>query len=280
MKTSSPKTQVPAPAWLRGAVFGSSQLALIATLGILTCGSVELRAQLIIGGSLNNGNLDRTHAVEIVPGFFLPKPDVWQNVGFRSISGPYEDEMSSEPWAGPAPTPVTTDGNLNPPFPEGFDGPDGGVFFKAFSGGGANGAATGHLFQDNPGTAGLTYRLTGWAGAEANVLMQDAVFAVEFLDASHNEIPFSGTELSLMPTLTVDNGLPFDYKQYTVFATAPVGTAYVRARASMIGGLSNPAGGGQAFVIDDFELMVVPEPTIFALTGLGLVALLRHRRRG
>lgn len=277
MKTSRSKTQVPPTAQIRGAIFGRSQLALVSTLALLTCGSGEASAQLIIGGSLNNGNLDRTHAVEIVPGFFLPKPDVWQNVGFRTVGGPYEDEMSSEPWAGPAPTPVTTDGNLNPPPPDGFGGPDGAVFFKAFSGNATDGAATGHLFQDNPATPGLTYRLTGWAGAEANVLMSDAVFAVEFLDAGGGLV--GGSQLSLMPTLTLDNGEPFDYKQYTVLATAPAGTAFVRARASMIGGMPNPAGGGQAFVVDDFELMVVPEPTTTALIGLGLLTLHGVRRR-
>src|SRR6478736_3188118 len=99
---------------------------------LVACGTCAANAQIIIGGSVNNGNLDRTHAVEIVPGFFLPKPDVWQNIGFRTISGPYEDEMSSEPWAGPAPTPVTTDGNLNPPPPDGCGGPDCGVFLKPF----------------------------------------------------------------------------------------------------------------------------------------------------
>src|SRR5262245_56397811 len=38
---------------------------------------------------LSNGNLDQTYQQEIVPGFFLPKPDLWINVGTRSISGPY-----------------------------------------------------------------------------------------------------------------------------------------------------------------------------------------------
>jgi hypothetical protein len=39
-----------------------------------------------------------------------------------------------------------------------------------------------------------------------------------------------------------------------VMATAPAGTVSVRARASMIGAMANPAGGGQAFVVDDFTL--------------------------
>ena len=130
------------------------QLTLLAILVLAACGQRTAISQIIIGGSINNGNLDRVHDVEIVPGFFLPKPDVWQNIGIRTITGPYEDEMSSEPWAGPAPTPVTVDGLLNPA-PYNLD-PDRAVFFKPFSGGGANGPATGHLLQDNPGTPGLT----------------------------------------------------------------------------------------------------------------------------
>ena len=247
---------------------------LFVALGVFASEAGIAHADLLIGGSTNNGNLDLTIAVEIVPGFFLPKPQVWQNIGTRTISGPYEDEMSSESWAGPAPTPVTTDGLLNPPFPDGFGGPDGGVFFKPFSGGGANGAATGHLLQDNPGIPGKEYTLTGWAGAEANVLMGDAVFALEFLDGGGIEIPASGVELSLLPTLFVDNGEAFDYKQYTLSAIAPAGTVFVRARVSMIDAIANPAGGGQAFVVDDFTLEVVPEPSSVALALVGALALL------
>lgn len=224
---------------------------------------------------LANGNLDRTHAVEIVPGFLLPKPDHWVNEGFRTLTGPYEGEMSSEPWAGPAPTPVTTDGLLNPPPPEGFGGPDGGVFFKAFSGSVADGAATGHLYQDVPATPGTQYILKGWAGAEANFLA-GAEFAIEFFNGGGTLI--SGATLDLAAAgLFVPNGEPFNYKLYTVTATAPVGTSFVRARVSMIDGMPNPAGGGQAFVVDDLEL--VPEPsTALGMVLLGAAALVRRRR--
>jgi PEP-CTERM motif-containing protein len=252
-------------------------LALFAFLGLLTCAVQSANAVVVIGGSTNNGNLDLTQATEIVPGFFLPKPQVWQNVGTRTISGPYEDEMSSEPWAGPAPTPVTTDGNLNPPSPEGCGGPDCAVFFKAFSGNATNGAATGLLYQDNPATPGLTYVLTGWAGAEANLLVQDATFSVRFLNGANADI--GGATLSLLPALFVPNGQPFNYKAYTVSAVAPAGAVTVRAGASMIGGLSNPAGGGQAFVIDDFTLDAVPEPTALALGLIGLASFCSLTRR-
>ena len=231
-------------------------------IGLVTFGAGVVKADL-----LSNGNLDQTYQQEIVPNFFLPKPAFWVNEGFRTIGGPFEDEMSSEPWAGPAPTPVTTGG-------VGAD--DWAVFFKPFSGGGANGPATGHLYQDNPATPGLRYTLTGWAGAEPNALMADAVFALEFFNGGG--LSLGGAQLSLLPTLFVDNGLAFDYKQYTVSATAPAGTVSVRARASMIGAMSNPSGGGQAFVIDDFVLEV-PEPTTSVLLGLGLAVLVGIRRR-
>lgn len=212
---------------------------------------------------LSNGSLDLTYQQEIVPGSFLPKPASWINNGSRTISGLYEDEMSSEPWAGPAPTPDTNPG-------------DNAVFFKAFTGGGANGPATGHLFQDVLATPGVMYQLTGWAGAEANYLAARTLFAIDFLDGGNSLI--GNTELDLAG-LFVDNGLAFDYKQYTVTATAPANTVSARARVSMIDGISNPAGGGQAFVVDDFELTVVPEPASVLIGLIGLVGFVAMRMR-
>jgi hypothetical protein len=250
---------------------------LVLILFLVPCGSGVADASSI----LFNGNLDLTVATEIVDGFFLPKPQGWVNEGFRSITGPYEDEMSSEPWAGPAPTPVTTDGNANPPPPDGCGGPDCAVFFKPFSGNAVDGSATGHLYQDNSATPGVTYTLTGWAGAEANFL-GGAEFALEFLNAGGGVL--SSTVLDLLAAgLLVDNGEAFDYKQYSIVAIAPLGTATVRVRASMINGMSNPQGGGQAFVVDDFELAdsttAVPEPASFLLTLSGLIGLAEKRRR-
>ncbi|MCS7033758.1 MAG: PEP-CTERM sorting domain-containing protein [Phycisphaerae bacterium] len=243
--------------------------AVVAAASLLASAGAAVASEL-----LQNANLDRGYAQEIVPGFFLPKPDNWVNVGIRAITGPYEDEMSLEPWAGPAPTPVTTDGNG--PFPNGVGaGLDGGVFFKPFTGNPANGPATGHLYQDVPGSAGLPYTLTGWAGAEANALMGGAEMAIEFRNSSNALI--SSSVLNLLPTLQTPNGQPFNYKFYTLTAVAPAGTSVVRARVSMIDGVPNPAGGGQAFVVDDFSL-TIPEPSSLALMGLGGAVLLARRR--
>lgn len=234
-------------------------------------------AALAGGNLLTNGNLDVTAPVEVVPGSFLPKPTVWVNEGSRSITGPYEGELDSEPWAGLAPTPVTADGT-GLDFPDSCGGSDCAVFFKAFSGSITDGAATGHLYQDVPGTPGTQYELTGWAGAEAN-FFAGAEFAIDFLDAGLGVIGSSELDL-LAAGLLVPNGQSFNYKQFMVSAIAPAGTVLVRARVSMIDGMPNPAGGGQAFVVDDFVLSIVPEPTTALLATLGSALILVRRRRG
>ncbi len=260
VKSASPKTA--SSTRLRKAFFQDSLMKkLLALIAILGFASTVAKANLLI-----NGSLDATYQQEIVSGFFLPKPSGWINEASRSISGPYEDELSSEPWAGPAPTPVTPD--------------DWAVFFKAFSGGGADGPATANFYQDTSATPGMTYTLTGWAGAEANYLAQSSLFAIDFLDGGGSLIPLSSMELDLVAAgLFVPNGQAFNYKEYSVSATAPAGAASVRARVSMIGGTSNPMGGGQAFVVDDFVLVPIPEPGTFVLLGLGIASLVALRRR-
>jgi hypothetical protein len=250
-------------------------LALFAVLCLVACAPRVAKAQNL----LTNGNLDLTHATEVVPGFFLPKPNNWAYSGTRAISGPFQDGLSSEPWAGPAPTPVTTDGNLNLPSPEGCGGPDCAVFFKAFTGSATDGAANVSLSQGVPGAAGMTYKLTGWAGAESNFLGTPS-FNIDFLNGASASI--GGASLDLITNgLFLPNGQPFNYKQYSLTAVAPVGTATVVARVTMANGLNNPLGGGQAFVVDDFSLTkVVPEPASLALgmfAALGMLGLIRRR---
>jgi hypothetical protein len=254
-------------------------LALLVVLVLFISVTRIANALTIIGGNVKNGNLDDTYAQLITGTFYLPKPTIWQNEGTRVITGPYEDEMASEPWAGPPPTPVTAGGNgLPSPDGCGTNNFDCGVFFKPFSGNAANGPATGRLLQDNPATPGMLYQMTGWAGAEANVLMADAQFSIRFLDAGSNDI--GGTTLSLLPTLLVPNGEPFNYKSYLLEAIAPAGAVTVRAEVAMIGATPNPLGGGQAFVVDDLTLeSFVPEPSALLLLGIGAISLLGRTKR-
>lgn len=262
-----------------------SKKNLLLVIVLVIAAAQTANAVVVIGGSTRNGYLDKTVATEIVPGFFLPKPTIWQNDGFRTNTGAFEDEMSSEPWAGPAPTPVTTGGSASPPPPDGCGGADCGVFFKPFTGDVTTGnLATGHLYQDNPATPGLTYVLSGWAGAESNYsgLIPNTVtrseLAVEFLDAANAVIGGSVLDLAAAG-LGSAAGQPFGYQQFTVSAVAPANAAFVRSRVSMIDAYANPMGGGQAFVVDDFRLESVPEPGLISLAGLAGLSILGFARK-
>ena len=232
--------------------------ALSVAVGLLALADRASAAEL-----LRNGNFDRTYQQEVTPGFSVPKPADWVNIGSRTISGPYEDELSSEPWAGPAPTPVTGP-------------PDMGVFFKPFTGNATDGSMQAALYQENPATPGLIYTLTGWFGAEPN-FSGNAAFAIDFLNATGGGIGNTGVEMNLREAgLFTPNGQPFNYKRYLISALAPAGTAGIRARVVMTG-QANPAGGGQAFVVDDLSL--VPEPAFLSLAVPAGLLLLRRRRQ-
>jgi hypothetical protein len=168
---------------------------------------------------------------------------------------------------------------LNPPSPEGCGGPDCAVFFKAFSGNATpDGPANVNIHQDNPATPGNVYVMSGWAGAEANFLGV-AQFDLQFLNGANAVI--GGSTLNLNTAgLFVPNGQPFNYKPYSLTATAPAGSVNVRVMASLLNGLSNPAGGGQAYVVDDFSLdTFVPEPASASLCMFGLLGLFGLIRR-
>lgn len=234
--------------------------ALLAILGLAVCGANIAHAQLV------NGNLNLASVSSQV----LATPTGWTVMATRSISGTFNDGASSEGFA-----------NANVPDPGGAFG----LFYKPFSGNSTDGNVTVNFFQDTPATVGVTYRLSGYAGAGAGYVgliptntTTMSLFAVEFLNAGNSVI--GGSTLDLKTAgLGTTNGNAFGYAQYSVMATAPAGTVSVRSRASMVNAFGNPLGGDQAFVVDAFQLAAIPEPTTFLLVGLGLAGLVAVRRR-
>ncbi|MFO0791589.1 MAG: PEP-CTERM sorting domain-containing protein [Pirellulales bacterium] len=118
----------------------------------------------------------------------------------------------------------------------------------------ANGRVTANLYQDVAGTAGTSYTLSGWAGAEAGYVgLTDPTvtsqFALDFFGAGN--VLLNTVSQSLVPGLGT-SGNPFGYNQFSVVGVAPAGTTTVRARATM--GNAYGGVGGQAFVVDAFSL--------------------------
>lgn len=224
-------------------------LALIAGLGLAAWGAGVANAQLV------NGNMD---AVSI-SSQLLGTPTGWIAT---SDNG---DGLSSEPWNNVA------------------DPGGSGVFFKSFNGTALVPFSAG-IYQDVAGSAGVLYSLSGWVGAGPGYSgMTDPAtltqIGLEFLDAG--SLVIGGSVLSLGPTeLGTVNGNPagFDYVLYSTQALAPAGTAFVRARFSMIDAYPNGLGDA-ALVTDMYTLSIVPEPTTCALLGLGLLGLAGMRRR-
>jgi hypothetical protein len=108
-------------------------------------------------------------------------------------------------------------------------------------------------------------------------MLGTGVFAIDFFNGVGGLI--SSQILNLNASgLFVANGQPFNYKEYSLSAIAPLGAVTVRARSSLLDAMSNPLGGGQAFVVDDFTF-VVPEPSLISLAALGLAGLLLRSRK-
>jgi hypothetical protein len=232
------------------------QLALFVTLGLVTLGTGLAHADF-----LSNGNLDSV----AVSGQVLPTPVGWIATANRTVTGPFTDGLSSETFA-------------NVLAPGGY-----GVFFKPFQGATTN-KITASLYQDNPATPGVTYTLTGWAGAGVNYIgLTDPTvgseFHLQFLNSASAVIGDSTLNLVVngQHVLGAANGNPFGYFDYTLSGTAPAGTVAMRALATMVNAYNNPLGGDQAFVVDAFTL--VPEPSVISLAVLGLAGLLGFRSR-
>jgi hypothetical protein len=246
-------------------------LTLAIVLGLVAYGTSVAKANIVIGDAVNNGNMDAIGA----HGQLGNTPNGYVVNAFYGTPG-FNDGASSETFAN-----VLQPGGT-------------GVFFKPFYGGAtwpANPAPfiSVDLYQDNPGTAGMKYTLTGWFGAGAGyegLVPGNGVqsqLAIDFLNSGGTKI--GGNTLDLQPGLVanqvfnVPGGTPFGYAEYMVMATAPAGTATVRARGSMINAFGNPAGGDQAFVTDYWTLNCTPEPTSIVLGLIGAAGVFGLARR-
>jgi len=268
---------------MKRVIFGWALAGCVCALGLVAvdrAGAVEV---------LVNGSLDLTIPYNPAPGnpaLFAPQPANWSVIGTKTVTGPYTDPLSSEPWAGPAPTQVTT-GGTGAAYNTGLgcDGVDCAAFFKPFGGNLTTGdLATGHLRQTVLGNPGDRYDFSGWVGAEENYSglipgsQTRTELAIDFLGPGF--VLLSSSVLDLKAAgLGTDNGLSFDYKMYSVSGIAPAGTLFVRPRVSMFDAYANPAGGGQALVADDFSLQQVPEPSAILLAGVCALAGLVGRRK-
>ena len=249
MKSALAKTKRSSSIQLRTAGFGSglkqTPLALLAALGLLAWGAGHANAANV----LFNANLDQT-------GFTTqlnPCPIGWTVNATKTMSGDFFDGGDSETFC-----------NVTPPSdPAGY-----GFFFKPFQGtlGPPADLLTVELYQDNPATPGTMFALSGYAACEANYSglittnnpPSATLFVVEFLNSSGDVIQSNAFNL-------VANGMPqtgpasmalLTTPQYT----APANTATVRAGAWMENVYNNPAGGGQSFFVDAFDLESVAAP--------------------
>jgi hypothetical protein len=263
---------------MKQSLFG---LSLLAGLAVCVASSNASAQELLL-----NPSMDLT--VPYIPNpanpnNLAPQPASWTVVGTKTNTGAFTDVLASEGWAGPAPTPVTTNGTGNA-YNTGTGCGDGqldcGVFFKPFTGDSTTGdLATGHLRQSALATVGQAYEFSVWARAEANYS--------GFIDGSPTKtemaIDFLGPGFVLISSSALDleaAGLGNTYTEYAVSGTAPAGSLFVRPRISMIDAYANPAGGGQAFLVDDASLRAIPEPSSLIMAGLSLVGTLALRRRG
>ncbi len=220
-------------------------LTLIAVSGLVAWGTDVANANL-----LSNPNLDTTS----VGPQTLPTPTGWAVNCFKSSTGPFTDGCSSETFA-------------NVSAPGGY-----GLFFKPFQG---SQATTNYLnvlfYQDNPAIPGAKYTLSGYAAAEANYCGRfntntpapQSLFVVQFLNGANSVLASNAYDLVAagLPTGVGASATLFTTPQFT----APAGTVTVRAGASMLNAYGT--SGGQAFIVDAFDLEVEVPPGAPVITN-------------
>ncbi len=259
---------------------------IVCTFSLAVCSSAGA-LELLLNPSLD---LTTPHSPNPMDHTILvPQPADWTVVGTKTNSGAFTNVLTSEPWAGREPTPLTNNGT-GAPFDTGTGcgGLDCAGYFKPFTGDLVGGdLVTGHLQQTVLATPGATYQLTVWAGADQNYsglipdTQTETVLAIEFLDDGF--LLLGSVELDLQASgLGVPNDEDFAYRQFSLSGVAPAGSHYAQVRFSMIDAYAHPAGGGQALVVDDFSLRLtsaVPEPSTTITLGLLLLGMLGIRRR-
>jgi hypothetical protein len=221
-------------------------LALSAALGLLAWGNVGVQAADI----LFNGTLD----VIGITSQINPCPVGWQVDAYKTISNPaggFMDGGDSEPWC-----------NVSPPSdPAGY-----GFFFKPFQGfaGPPADLLSVYLYQDNATTPNTSFTLSFNAAGEANFCAffntnspaPGALGVIEFLNSSGTIIASNAYNLV---TAGLPNGGPGTMSGFlftSPSATAPAGTATVRAGAWLVNAYAT--GGGQSFFVDNFVLDATP----------------------
>jgi hypothetical protein len=225
---------------------------------------------------LINGGLDLPGGGATVTG--------WNKDESKSLSGPTNDLISFEPWIEVG---VVTNGGGNNDY---------GGFVKAFQGNNTTGdRATMHLYQDVASAAGVQYSLTGYfnAGANYSGLLAGAtqtLLSIEFdndgiYDNGGDGVRTAGVDyISIFTTdvkaagLVAGGGPGNPGQLFSVTGTSPAGTAFARAKASMVEGYGTQNPDPSMF-IDDFSLDVVPEPASASLVVLGIAGVLGLLRR-
>lgn len=222
-----------------------------------TAAQAQIGPELLVNGTLEAGS---GHELDTSTGWTLTE---------GSQSGATVNSATFASFANNTPTGI--------PAP----GVDVGLWYRGFAGGPL--ANPDYVFADLTqtvaGTPGQLYRMrafsrfeTNWPGGVPDDIT-DTVIAMDFLDAGSTLI--SSSVLELAADGQTNGG---GWRQHTLGAVAPGGTAFIRARASMINGHVAAANPQSAFM-DDFSLRAVPEPTTLGLASIAGLGLMVRRRK-
>lgn len=149
-----------------------------------------------------------------------------------------------------------------------LDGPVPGEYYMADGGGSSAG---GGEYQIVPANAGFTYTLTVESGAQAWWLPYGEM-RMFFMDSNTNQL-VEDFRSTVDPAVYGQNyDIPHPWTNYTLVATAPADTAFVKVE------LAEPNGTGTVW-FDDAVLTAIPEPSTVALVGLSVFAGMFIRRR-